>query len=124
MKISNALVVGCVALAAIAPNLVAHFRLLKPGSWIQENQLGDPQKLGPYGGTSGEADWHGCPCSGLRETPYQDSGNRVSPARTVTTANGRRSVSAAIQYPPTPPVLADGVFQHIAKFDKEQETGY
>jgi hypothetical protein len=43
-------------------------------------------------------------------------------ARTEPTANGPRSVSAAIQYPPFPPVLGDGLFQHGAKFDKEQET--
>src|SRR6202453_4533649 len=30
----------------------AHFRLLEPQSWIVENQQGDPQKLGPCGGTS------------------------------------------------------------------------
>ena len=52
MKTSKALLFGCIAFAAIAPNLVAHFRLLEPASWIQENQLGDPQKLGPCGGTS------------------------------------------------------------------------
>jgi hypothetical protein len=42
--------------------------------------------------------------------------------KTEPPANGPRSVSAAIQYPPLPPVLADGLFQHVAKFDKEQET--
>jgi hypothetical protein len=37
--------------------------------------------------------------------------------------NGRhRSVSAAIHYPPSPPVLADGLFMHTAPFDKEQEA--
>ena len=25
----------------------AHFQLLEPASWVEENQLGDPQKLGP-----------------------------------------------------------------------------
>ena len=30
----------------------AHFRLLAPASWIEENQLGDPQKAAPCGGTN------------------------------------------------------------------------
>ena len=29
----------------------AHFKLLAPQSWIVENDLGDPQKAGPCGGT-------------------------------------------------------------------------
>ena len=40
-----------------------------------------------------------------------------------TGTDGRqRSVSAAVHYPPSPPVLADGLFMHVAPFDKEQET--
>src|SRR3954469_16661850 len=38
-----------------APLASAHFKLLEPPSWIQENNLGDPQKLGPCGGTSANA---------------------------------------------------------------------
>src|SRR3569833_3347374 len=30
----------------------AHFRLLAPASWLVENQLGDPQKAAPCGGTN------------------------------------------------------------------------
>ena len=36
--------------------------------------------------------------------------------------NGPRLVSGAIQYPPHPPVLADGLFQHVARFEKDQEA--
>src|SRR4029077_17227206 len=43
------------ASAAIAPFAWAHFKLLEPASWIEENALGDPQKLGPCGGTSANA---------------------------------------------------------------------
>ncbi|HEY2844426.1 MAG TPA: SCE4755 family polysaccharide monooxygenase-like protein [Bryobacteraceae bacterium] len=43
------------ATAAIAPFASAHFRLLEPASWIEENPMGDPQKLGPCGGTSANA---------------------------------------------------------------------
>ena len=32
----------------------AHFRLLAPASWIEENALGDPQKAGPCGGTNAD----------------------------------------------------------------------
>ena len=39
------------ATAAMAPFAGAHFKLLEPASWIEENPLGDPQKLGPCGGT-------------------------------------------------------------------------
>jgi hypothetical protein len=42
------------ALVVLAPFAGAHFRLLEPQSWIVENQLGDPQKLGPCGGTSAD----------------------------------------------------------------------
>ncbi len=54
MRASKALLLSCVALAAIAPSGIAHFRLMEPASWLQENQLGDPQKLGPCGGTSAD----------------------------------------------------------------------
>lgn len=43
-------------------------------------------------------------------------------ARTEISDNRERSVSGAIQYPPMPPVLADGLFQHISQFDKDQEA--
>ncbi len=43
------------ALAAIAPSGIAHFGLLEPASWLQENQLGDPGKRwAPCGGTSAD----------------------------------------------------------------------
>ena len=32
-----------------------HFKLIEPQSWIVENNLGDPQKLGPCGGTTPNA---------------------------------------------------------------------
>lgn len=42
--------------------------------------------------------------------------------KTEPTANGPRSVSAAIQYPPAPPILADGLFPHTTRLEKEVET--
>jgi hypothetical protein len=145
MTTFKAILLGTAALAIITPSGIAHFRLLEPASWIQENQLGDPQKLGPCGGTSADP---GKPTDAItnvtggeklhiriQETVFHPGFYRVAlavnsrdelpkdpEARTEPTASGPRSVSAAIQYPPQPPVLADGVFQHTAKFDKEQET--
>ena len=43
------MVAGTVAL--LPPFAAAHFRLLGPASWLEQNNLGDPQKLGPCGGT-------------------------------------------------------------------------
>jgi hypothetical protein len=145
MRIFPTLLLSSFALAALAPLGMAHFTLLEPASWLQEAPNGDPQKMGPCGGTSADP---GKP-SGmvtnvqggeklhikLRETVYHPGFYRIAlavnsrdelpkdpEAKTEPTPNGPRSVSAAIQYPPLPPVLADGLFQHISRFDKEQET--
>src|SRR5262245_58941503 len=48
------LIAGAI-IAAATPFAGAHFKLLEPQSWIVENDLGDPQKLGPCGGTSANA---------------------------------------------------------------------
>ena len=39
-----------IALTALQAGTVAHFRLLEPASWINADQRGDPQKVGPCGG--------------------------------------------------------------------------
>jgi hypothetical protein len=145
MKAFQNLLIGSVAMAIFAPYGGAHFHLIEPASWLQESQLGDPQKMAPCGGTSADA---GKPTGSvttvqggeklhikLRETIFHPGFYRVALAvnsrdelppdpvvKTEPTANGPRSVSAAIQYPPAPPVLADGLFPHTAKFDKEVET--
>src|ERR1051325_2607936 len=41
-------------LATVPTLSQAHFRLLSPASWIVENQLGDPQKGAPCGGTNAD----------------------------------------------------------------------
>jgi hypothetical protein len=125
--------------------MVAHFRLLEPASWLQEAPNGDPQWLGPCGGSSADP---GKPSGAMtsvqggeklhiriRETAFHPGFYRVAlavnsrdelpkdpEARTESSANGERSVSGAIQYPPSPPVLADGLFEHISAFDKDQEA--
>jgi hypothetical protein len=137
---------SCCALAvALAPAGIAHFRLLEPASWLQEGPLGDPQWLGPCGGTSADP---GKP-TGLvtsvrggdklhikvQEMAFHPGFYRVAlavnsrdelpkdpEAVTEPGASGPRSVSGAIEYPWSPQVLADGLFQHTAAFDKAQET--
>ena len=146
MRTLTILLGGCLLLA-IAPRGFAHFRLLDPASWLQESEeLGDPQWSAPCGGTLKDP---GKPTGAItkiqggdklhiriREMAFHPGFYRVALAVNSRTelppdpeaisepgANGRpRSVSGAIHYPPSPPVLADGLFMHVAPFDKEQET--
>jgi hypothetical protein len=136
---------GCLLLT-LASRSVAHFRLIEPASWIQESDLGDPQWAPPCGGTMTDP---GKPTGAItkvqggdklhlriREMAFHPGFYRVAlavnsrselppdpEAATEPGADGRpRSISGAIHYPPAPPVLADGLFMHVAAFDKEQET--
>jgi hypothetical protein len=139
-----ALFVFLAALASVVPLANAHFKLLEPSSWITENNLGDPQKLGPCGGTTADS---GTPTGvvnqlrggaklhlKLQETVFHPGHYRValaaSPAElppdvevvTRDSDKGPRSVSAPIQSPPKFPVLADGLFVHTAKATEPFET--
>src|ERR1017187_5658996 len=133
MKLFQGLLLGSAACAILAPQGAAHFRLIEPASWLQESQIGDPQKMAPCGGTSADP---GKPSGAvtnvqggeklhikLRETVFHPGFYRIALAvnsrdelppdpvvKTEPTTNGPRSVSAAIQYPPTSPILADGLF--------------
>ncbi len=126
-------------LALVPLSASAHFRLLAPASWIEENALGDPQKAAPCGGTNadfGKPTWAVTPVVGgsllhvkVQETVYHPGHYRIalavnSPtelpvdpkATTATDAAGKvTSVSAEIMNPVAPPVLADGLFAHQAK---------
>ncbi len=133
-------------LLALAPRAAAHFRLLEPASWLHESELGDPQWSAPCGGTLTDP---GKPTGAItkiqggeklhiriREMAFHPGFYRVAlavnsrselpPDPEATSAPGpdgrQRSISGAIQYPPAPPVLADGLFMHVAPFDKEQEA--
>jgi hypothetical protein len=138
------ILLGCV-LFALAPLGFAHFRLLEPASWLEESELGDPQWSPPCGGTLTDP---GKPTGAMtkirggdklhiriREMAFHPGFYRVALAvnsraelppdpEAVSEAGptGPRSVSGAIHFPPSPPVLADGLFMHVAAFDKEQET--
>ena len=125
------------ALALFVPAFVeAHFTLIEPASWLVENRLGDPQKLGPCGGTSADA---GMPTNAIgkvqgnsklhvkvMETVFHPGHYRIALGANradlptdpdVVTRDSERgpwSVSAAIAAPKAP-VLADGLFVHTTK---------
>src|SRR5438105_3042781 len=128
----GSLVLVCAAAGWIAPRAKAHFRLLEPQGWLVESNLGDPQKLGPCGGTTRDK---GMPTNivgkaqggqkihiKLQETVFHPGHYRVAlaashealppdaPAATRDSDKGPWSVSAPIQNPPVAPVLADGLF--------------
>jgi len=124
----------------------AHFRLLSPTSWLIENQLGDPQKGAPCGGTNtdfGKPTFAVTQVKGgsllhvkVQETVYHPGHYRValavnSPtelppdpkAQTMTNDKGAiMSVSAEIMDPVSAPVIVDGIFRHDAKTDQPFET--
>jgi len=140
------IVVLALGMAVLPAAADAHFRLLAPASWIEENQLGDPQKAGPCGGTNAD---YGKPTYAVtdvkggsllhvkvQETVYHPGHYRValavnSPtelpidpkAQTMTNDKGAvMSVSGEVMNPVAPPVLADGLFQHNAKTADPFET--
>jgi hypothetical protein len=115
----------------------AHFILIEPASWIEENQLGDPQKVGPCGGdpggdnaqiltgaiteVTGGSNLH----LNIQETIFHSGHYRVAlsvnsrnelPPDPITfeqyTDRGLYSVWGAIQSPPQIPVIDDGLFIH------------
>ena len=131
-------IVLALALASLPALVQAHFLLLEPVSTLVQNQLGDPQKLGPCGGTTANA---GTPTQTvtkvkggaplhltIRETIFHPGHYRVAlvvnttselpadpTATTRDTERGPYSVAAPIQQPAAAPLLADGLFPHTTK---------
>jgi hypothetical protein len=128
-----------VALPAViaAPSVSAHFKMLSPAGWIEEDQRGDPQKIAPCGGTNADP---GTPTGAVTqvtgggkltiaidETIFHPGHYRIALARTrdalppdpeVTmqeTERGPRSLSAKIETDPQPPVLLDGLWPHTER---------
>jgi hypothetical protein len=141
------LLAGGLLCLILVPRGAAHFRLLEPASWIEESdELGDPQWSAPCGGTlqdPGKPTGKVTSITGgeqlhirIREMAFHPGFYRVAlavnsrselppdpEALSEPGPNGRpRSIAGAIHYPPSPPVLADGLFMHAAPFDREQET--
>lgn len=134
VRIAAALVAGIVAYAAPVA-VSAHFIMVQPKGWIEENQLGDPQKLGPCGGATANA---GMPTGvvtpvvggellhvKVHETIYHPGHFRIAlsvldrselpPDPEDVTREGPRgplSVSGKVDPNPKPPVLVDGIWEH------------
>jgi hypothetical protein len=142
---ARSIVLGGCLLFVLASRGFAHFRLLEPASWLEESEYGDPQWSAPCGGTLTDP---GKPTGAItkvtggdklhiriREMAFHPGFYRVAlavksrselppdpEATTEPGPRGPRSVSGAIHYPPSPPVLADGLFMHVEPFDKDQEV--
>jgi hypothetical protein len=134
-KIATAVALGLAAAAAHA-----HFKLLEPASWIEEDERGDPQKLAPCGGTIDNPGTRTGAVTGVQggqmlkivvdETIYHPGHFRIALARRPNwlppdpvatmkdTERGPRSDSAAIAENPQPPLLVDGLWPH-----NERRTG-
>jgi hypothetical protein len=135
-KIFSALAIAAPALL-VAPTVSAHFKLLAPASWIHEDMRGDPQKLGPCGGTNNDP---GTPSGAVTEvkgggrltiavdeTIFHPGHYRIALARSMDqlppdpevtmkdTERGPRSASAKIETNPQPPILVDGLWAHTER---------
>jgi hypothetical protein len=122
------------AVVLVAPVAAGHFLLMEPASWIVEDMRGDPQKLAPCGGTLADP---GKPTGAItkvqggsklhvkvQETIFHPGHFRIALATSrnalppdpvvamTPTEKGPRSAKAAIQNPPAPPVLVDGLWPH------------
>lgn len=137
MKLLRFLFALTITLLTLPVGTSAHFRLLEPTPWLETNDLGNPQKLGPCGGNPDGA--NGEILTGvitevaggsqlhlkIQETIFHSGHYRVAlsvnsrnelPPDPLTfekyTDRGIYSVWAAIQSPPQLPVLVDGLFRH------------
>lgn len=141
-RLTKIAVATTLALTAAAAH--AHFKLLEPASWIEEDDRGDPQKLAPCGGT---IDNPGIRTNAVtevtggemlrvvvEETIFHPGHYRIALARRpnwlpddpVTTMKeterGLRSDRAVIEENPEPPVLADGLWEHYERYTGMWET--
>jgi MYXO-CTERM domain-containing protein len=137
------LIAGLAALAALAALTTspafAHFRLVDPPPYSQQDTLGNPQKSSPCGPTdaSNPSDPTGAItvvqqgsmlAITIDETIFHPGHYRVSiaqdpaglPAEPAVTAGTTDCGSAVIDPSPTLPVLADGVLEHTSAFAAEQ----
>ena len=115
------------ALTLAASTAHAHFKLLTPPEWIVTDALGDPQKQGPCGSTTGTP-------TGVVTTveagatltvKWQETvlhpghfrlaltDDRATLREPVATVTGGVCQSALVE-PAVAPILADGVFEHTA----------
>ena len=146
LRAAAALAAGAVVLGAPAVGS-AHFILAQPASWLEENQLGDPQKMGPCGGTTanpGKPTGAVTPVTGgevlhikVKETVYHPGHFRVAlsvldrkelPADPEdVTKDGPRgpiSVSGKVETNIKPPFLVDGVLDHHTRIPQQEFDTY
>src|SRR5262245_41425498 len=138
MKHFSRLLTVVLLVAIFAPSSKGHFKLIEPPSALVEADNGDPQKMAPCGGTSANA---GTPSNivtsvrggtklhlKVQETVYHPGHYRVALAvnsraelpkdpevTTRESARGPQSVTAVIQNPVRPPLLADGLWAHTTR---------
>lgn len=132
------------ALLGMSSLAQAHFILEEPASWIEENQLGDPQKMAPCGGTVDDGGTRtglvtevqgGEPLKiVINETIFHPGHYRVALARRINwlpqdpeavmkdTDNGPRSDYAPVDSNPQPPILVDGLWPSQEKRTGPQQT--
>lgn len=142
LSLMRLILVGACGLTSATAN--AHFKLLEPASWIDEDDRGDPQKLAPCGGTidnpgvrSGTVtDVDGA--SMLRvivdETIYHPGHFRIALARSPNwlpddpvatmkdSERGPRSDRAAIAEDGQAPIIVDGLWEHYERHTGIWET--
>ena len=144
MRITRTQVGVAIAIALAGATAEAHFKLLEPASWIEEDDRGDPQKLAPCGGTidnPGSRTGAVTAVTGgsmlrvvLDETIYHPGHFRIALARRPNwlpddpvatlqeTERGLRSAAAVIEENPEPPVIVDGLWPHNERFTGIRET--
>lgn len=132
------------AAALTASAASAHFKLLEPASWIQEDERGDPQKIAPCGGSltdGGTRTGDVTAVTGgdslrivIDETIYHPGHFRVALARRINalppsteaqmkeTDRGPRSAAFPIDSAPQPPVLVDGLWENYERRTGRLET--
>jgi hypothetical protein len=142
---NSLLKIGIAVAMGLSANLAnAHFQLIAPESWIVEDELGDPQKIAPCGGTLADGGTRTGAVTevtggqmlsvAINETIYHPGHYRVSlakrinwlpadtPAKMKETESGPRSDSFPIEENPQPPVLVDGLWENYERRLGPQET--
>ncbi len=132
-----------VAVLVIAPKSEAHFQLVTPASWMSQDAVGAPEKLGPCGD---EDDTNGAATPSGIVTAYQ-VGDTITvtidekifhpghyrialsttsrsqlPPEPLVEAGATPCGTVPIEDPPVFPVLADNVFPHTTAFTSPQTT--
>ena len=128
------------ALGFVTLDAQAHFALVSPASWIEQDEQGDPQKMAPCGGTLADGGTRTGAVTevqggsmmrlAINETVFHPGNYRVAIARKMNllpgdpeavmkeTDKGPRSDHAVIIKNPKPPVLLDNLWEN-----RERRTG-